>query len=81
MAGTLPETAIDKYLQLVVERRISDAEKEIEGLKAPEPEEPPPPPPTEERQKELIGIYHNCKNDKWGYVKLVNPKYKNRAKG
>ena len=33
MAGTLPETAIDKYLQLIVERRITDAEKEIEDLR------------------------------------------------
>ncbi len=33
MAGTLPETAIDKYLQLIVERKITDAEKEIEDLR------------------------------------------------
>jgi len=33
VAGTLPETAIDKYLQLIVERRITDAEKEIEDLR------------------------------------------------
>jgi len=33
VAGTLPETAIDKYLQLIVERKIADAEKELEDLR------------------------------------------------
>ena len=33
MAGTLPELNIDKYLRLVVERKIADAEKEIEELR------------------------------------------------
>ena len=33
MAGTLPESDIDKYLRLVVERKIADAEKEIEELR------------------------------------------------
>ena len=33
MAGTLPESDIDKYLQLIVERKIADAEKELEGLR------------------------------------------------
>ena len=33
MAGTLPESDIDKYLQLVVERKIGDAEKELEELR------------------------------------------------
>jgi hypothetical protein len=33
VAGTLPESDIDKYLRLVVERKIADAEKEIEELK------------------------------------------------
>jgi len=33
VAGTLPESDIDKYLQLVVERKIGDAEKELEGLR------------------------------------------------
>ena len=33
MAGTLPETAIDKYLRLIVERKIADAEKELEDLR------------------------------------------------
>jgi len=33
VAGTLPESDIDKYLRLVVERKIADAEKEIETLK------------------------------------------------
>ena len=33
MAGTLPESNIDKYLRLVVERKIADAEKEIEELR------------------------------------------------
>ena len=34
MAGTLPESDIDKYLRLVVERKIADAEKEIEDLRS-----------------------------------------------
>jgi hypothetical protein len=33
VAGTLPESDIDKYLQLVVERKIGDAEKELEELR------------------------------------------------
>ena len=33
MAGTLPESDIDKYLRLIVERRIADGEKEIEELR------------------------------------------------
>ena len=33
MGGTLPEAAIDKYLRLIVERRIADAEKELEDLR------------------------------------------------
>lgn len=33
MAGTLPEAEIDKYLRLIVERRITDAQKELEDLK------------------------------------------------
>jgi hypothetical protein len=33
VAGTLPESDIDKYLRLVVERKIGDAEKEIEELR------------------------------------------------
>jgi hypothetical protein len=33
VAGTLPESNIDKYLRLVVERKIADAEKEIEELR------------------------------------------------
>lgn len=33
MAGTLPEAEIDKYLRLIVERRIADAEKELEDLR------------------------------------------------
>lgn len=33
MVGTLPESDIDKYLRLVVERKIADAEKEIEELR------------------------------------------------
>ncbi len=33
MAGTLPESEIDRYLRLIVERRIGDAEKELEDLK------------------------------------------------
>ena len=33
MAGTLPESDIDKYLRLIVERKIADAEKELEDLR------------------------------------------------
>jgi hypothetical protein len=33
VAGTLPEADIDKYLRLVIERKIADAEKEIEQVK------------------------------------------------
>ena len=33
MAGTLPEAGIDKYLRFIVERRIADAEKELEELR------------------------------------------------
>ena len=33
MAGMLPEAGIDKYLRLIVERRIADAEKELEELR------------------------------------------------
>jgi hypothetical protein len=33
VAGTLPEPEIDKYLRLIVERRIADAEKELEALR------------------------------------------------
>ncbi len=33
MAGTLPESDIDKYLRLIVGRRIADAEKELEDLR------------------------------------------------
>ena len=33
MAGTIPEAEIDKYLRLVVERKIADAEKELEELR------------------------------------------------
>lgn len=33
MTGTLPEAAIDKYIRLIVERRIADAEKELEDLR------------------------------------------------
>ncbi len=33
MAGTLPEQGIDKYLRFIVERRIADAEKELEDLR------------------------------------------------
>ena len=33
MAGALPEAEIDKYLRLIVERRIADAEKELEELR------------------------------------------------
>ena len=33
MAGTLPEQEINRYLQLIVERKITDAEKELEDLK------------------------------------------------
>jgi hypothetical protein len=34
VAGTLPESEIDKYLRLIVERKIADAEKELEELRA-----------------------------------------------
>lgn len=33
MAGTLPESEIDKYLRLIVDRKIADAEKELEDLR------------------------------------------------
>ena len=33
MAGTLPEQEINRYLRLIVERKITDAEKELEDLK------------------------------------------------
>jgi hypothetical protein len=33
VAGTLPESDIDKYLRLIVERKIADAEKELEDLR------------------------------------------------
>ncbi len=33
MAGTLPEAEVEKYLRLIVERRITDAEKELEDLR------------------------------------------------
>jgi hypothetical protein len=33
VAGTLPESDIDKYLQLIVERKIADAEKELDELR------------------------------------------------
>jgi len=33
VAGTLPEQGIDKYLRFIVERRIADAEKELEDLR------------------------------------------------
>jgi hypothetical protein len=33
MPGTLPESEIDKYLRLIVERRITDAEKQLEDLR------------------------------------------------
>ena len=33
MAGAIPEKEIDKYLRLIVERKIADAEKELEELK------------------------------------------------
>ena len=33
MAETLPESDIDKYLRLIVERKIADGEKEIEELR------------------------------------------------
>jgi hypothetical protein len=33
MAGALPESEIDKYLMLIVERKIADAEKELEELR------------------------------------------------
>lgn len=33
MAGTLPEAEIGRYLRLIVERKIADAEKELEDLR------------------------------------------------
>jgi len=33
VAGTQPESEIDKYLRLIVERRIADAEKHLEELR------------------------------------------------
>jgi hypothetical protein len=33
VAGTFPESEIDKYLRLIVERKIADAEKELEELR------------------------------------------------
>jgi hypothetical protein len=33
VAATLPESDIDKYLRLIVERKIADAEKELEALR------------------------------------------------
>jgi hypothetical protein len=33
MTGTLPEREIDKYLRLVIERKIADAEKELDDLR------------------------------------------------
>ena len=33
MAGTLPEAEINRYLRLIVERKIADAEKELEDLR------------------------------------------------
>jgi len=33
VAGTLPQAGIDKYLRLIVERKIADAEKELEDLR------------------------------------------------
>ncbi len=33
MAGTIREPEIDKYLRLIVDRRITDAEKELEDLR------------------------------------------------
>jgi hypothetical protein len=33
VAGTLPEAQVDKYLRLVSERKIADAEKELEELR------------------------------------------------
>jgi hypothetical protein len=33
VAGALPEAEIDKYLRLIVERKIADAEKELENLR------------------------------------------------
>jgi hypothetical protein len=33
VAGALPESEIDKYLMLIVERKIADAEKELEELR------------------------------------------------
>jgi hypothetical protein len=33
VTGTLPESDIDEYLRLIVERKITDAEKELEELR------------------------------------------------
>jgi len=33
VAGTLPEAEIDRYLRLIVDRKIADAEKELEDLR------------------------------------------------
>ncbi len=33
MGGTVPEAAVDKYLRFIVDRRIADAEKELEDLR------------------------------------------------
>jgi hypothetical protein len=33
VAGTLPEAEIGRYLRLIVERKIADAEKELEDLR------------------------------------------------
>jgi hypothetical protein len=33
VTGALPESEIDKYLMLIVERKIADAEKELEELR------------------------------------------------
>jgi hypothetical protein len=34
VAGTLPESDIDRYLRLIVERKLADAEKELEELRS-----------------------------------------------
>jgi hypothetical protein len=33
LASKLPDTEIDKYLQLIIDRKTADAEKELEGLR------------------------------------------------
>jgi len=33
MGGSVPEAAVDKYLRFIVDRRIADAEKELEDLR------------------------------------------------